>query len=365
MRQLISSALLILMLMIAGCDQKKERFPLDPFDAIDFTLPNYTGKAEATLSFDHGLDLEPVDSKLAARLKTPAGYRKTRTAQVAPGVLFRQYDLPNDLAPDPRQTLRVMLIAPAAFRQLEVLFSDQAHRPLSTQTVLARPGLQALMSWCFFGRIPAGDVIGQRCREGGRSCKPGIYHLAEKRTGKNINSRYSLAIGHNGKARFFRGGLGPSSTRWYKLAMGGGLLLYDKKTSPALYKAVGRKEYSKLYASKRYNHADFTAKGQAGYPWRNAPRSAAGLLPDGSLAIVNLGEGKYRFEGGASPARMALLLRQLGADSALMFDGGGAPQMVIKSRSGRLLARSWPEVTKSSNYLNNYAFLTLNRPAKK
>lgn len=340
----VGIGLLAVQLMLGACIQGR-----DGLGPLGTRLPQLA-------PIDTGV---PLEKDLTNKLIAPNGYQSVQTLQVAPGVLFRQYE--NGTKRDPRQTLRALVVHPRAFRRLQVMFSDQTHQPLSTETVLARPEVQVLMSWCFFGRIPAGDVIGLRCSGSGRKCQPGMYHLARQRTGKAIDQRYLFAIKHDGNTRVFRGGLDKSSAQHYRLAMGGGLLLFDQQTAPELYKAVGQKNYISLYSSPRYNHGDLVSKGQAGYPWRNAPRSAAALLPDGSLVLINLGEGQYRFQGGASPSRLAVLLKQLGARKAIMFDGGGAPQMVIKSRLGQTLVRSRPEATKQSNYLYNYAFLTLKR----
>lgn len=282
------------------------------------------------------------------------GYRSLVPRELSPGVTYYQYERH---PVSPRHTIRVLRVLPQAFSRLQVLFSDQWDHPLYTAKVLARPEVSGLMSWCFFGRIPAGDMIGQRCKNQGAQCQPGIYHNAEKRTGKDINRRYTLGIAHNNRPSVFRGGLGPQSGRWYRLAMGGGILLLDQEQYPWMYQQVGTSRYEGAY--KKVNPQDFVSSGQAGYPKRATPRSAVGILPDRSLLFVNVGEGKYRFEGGATPAQMALILKKLGAVKGVMYDGGGAPQMVFNSPSGRRMVQTYPEVTRSSNYLYNYAFLVL------
>lgn len=291
----------------------------------------------------------------SGREYTVGGYWSMAPRALAPGITYYQYE---QKSPDPRHTIRVLRVKPQAFSHLKVLFSDQWDHPLYTGRVLNRPEVFGIMSWCFFGRIPAGDMIGLRCSAQGANCKPGVYHNAEKRTGKDINQRYTFAIAHNNKPSVFRGGLGPDSNRWYRLAMGGGLLLLDQDRYPWMYQQVGTSRYVGAYSA--VNARDFVRSGQAGYPRRATPRSAVGVLPDQSLIFVNVGEGKYRFDGGATPAQTALILKKLGAKKAVMFDGGGAPQMILTNKAGRRIVQTYPEVTRSSNYLYNYAFLTLN-----
>ncbi|MEZ0369297.1 MAG: phosphodiester glycosidase family protein [Candidatus Sericytochromatia bacterium] len=340
------SGLALLVGLLGGCSRELS-FPLDPTAKFATKLAPARNQA-------------PLEKALAIRLKQPGDYRQIQTLQIASGVLYQQFELKTGQGRgDPRYTLRTLLLAPRAFGRLKVLFSDRPHHPLYAQTVLARPGIQVLLNGSFFGRVPAGDVIGLRCSEHGRDCAPGIYDQAEKLSGKDLDQRYTLMIDQRGRAGLFRGGLGSSSRQQYRLAMGGGLLLFDRDQAAGLYGAVGTGPYERLYSSPRYNHADLVARGQGGFPGRSAPRTAVGILGDGSLLLVNLGEGKYRFSGGASPARMAVLMKQLGAVRALLFDGGGAPQMAIKNRRGELMIRSYPEMTRSSNYLYNYAFVTL------
>lgn len=365
MKPLLRTGLALLALLLCNCEglrcsQDGSRFPLDPTSVLNDS--DLLGDADGTDAQGNSVNWEPAPANLRDRLKTPSGYRASRSLNVGHGIVYRQFEQGKANPSDPRYTLRALLITSPAFKQLQVLFSDTYDRPLYTQTVLERPGVMGLMSWCFFGRIPAGDMIGERCSGRGASCKPGIYHLAEKRTGKNIDLRYTAALNHYGQWRFFRGGLGADSRKWYRLAMGGGVLLFDQSQTPELYKAVGTSRYEGLYTSSRYNHTDIVSSGQAGYPKRAAPRSALGLLADGSLVFVNLGEGKYRFDGGSTPARLALLMKQLGTVKAIMFDGGGAPQMIFRNAQGRQLVRTYPELSRSSNYQYNYAFLTLMRP---
>jgi len=53
------------------------------------------------------------------------------------------------------------------------------------------------------------------------------------------------------------------------------------------------------------------------------------------------------------------LMKELGCIRALMFDGGGAPVMVVRTKKGQMLSHTHPEHSRTSNYFYNYSFLTL------
>lgn len=359
--------LLLLLLLFCQCQPQscssyQPRMNIRPEDVFELTpQEKQTRLAEQDLA--QLTQWQAADPQFAGALGTPLGYRRVITTQIMPGVVFKQFERGSKTPADPRYTIRALMIHPKAFKQLQVLFSDRMDHPLYSRTVMHRPGLMAMMSWCFFGRIPAGDMIGLRCEDQGRYCRPGIYYLSEKRTAKDINQRYTLAINHPGQIRIFRGGLGPNSRRWYRLAMGGGVLLFDRDKALPLYAAVGHAQYARLFTHPYYNHADIVRKGQAGYPDRAAPRSAAGMLSGGSMVFVNVGEGQYRFKGGITPPQLAKVLKEMGLVKALLYDGGGAPQMLVKGAQGRILVRTSPENTHTSNYEYNYAYLTLQRPS--
>jgi len=52
-------------------------------------------------------------------------------------------------------------------------------------------------------------------------------------------------------------------------------------------------------------------------------------------------------------------MKEMGAVRALMFDGGGAPVMVVRTKQGQNLTRTLPEHTRTSNYYYNYSFMVL------
>lgn len=345
-----------------SCSLRSDRFTIEPDDILSEELFHYP---ETTTKFTRETEnpsWQAPNQAYSQALKTPLGYRRVITTQISPGVIFKQFEHGSKIPADPRQTIRALLIHPKAFTHLQVLFSDRMDHPLYAQKVMQRHDLAAMMSWCFFGRIPAGDILGLRCLDQGLNCRSGIYYRSEQRTGKDINQRYTLAINHPGQVRVFRGGLGSDSGRWYRLAMGGGVLLFDKEKAIPLYESVGTSQYLRFYTHSHYNHVDIVSNGQAGYPHRATPRSAAGMLPGGSLVLINVGEGQYRFKGGITPPQLAKVMKEMGLSKAILFDGGGAPQMFVKNQQGRIVVHTAPENTRTSNYEYNYAYLTLSHP---
>lgn len=344
-------------LTLNGCQERESpQFKVDLEELIRFRPPDLRPFRPSPVFKEY---LMPVNLQQASVLKTPVDYHRTRLLQLADGILFKQYEHKGYSPPDMSRTLRALLIAPRAFSKLQVLFSDRFGKPLYFYTVAQRSQTMAVMNWVFFGSLPAGDILGLRCSQQGARCRPALYFDSEKRTGKRTDRRYTLAINRQGKASIFRGGLGKHSGKWYKLALGGGILLFDQDRAPPLWFATGRKNYTVLYSQARFNDPDLIKTGQAGDPSRSAPRSALGIMADGSLLYLQIGEGRYRLQGGATPARLAVLLKQMGAVKALMFDGGGAPVMMIRTRQGQTISRTLPEHTRTSNYFYNYSFLVL------
>ncbi|MGE3724657.1 MAG: phosphodiester glycosidase family protein [Candidatus Sericytochromatia bacterium] len=355
-----------LLVLLLNCQAQNgqdsgRQFKVKPEDLIKFRPPDVGPPIPSPMAFEAPVAVSsylPVNKRAAEVLRTPNGYSRTRIFQLSEGILFKQYERLGKGA-HPEVSIRALRIEPRAFGKLQVLFSDTAKRPLYFYKVAQRKQTMAIMNWGFFGTIPAGDVLGQRCSKQGLSCKPGLFYSSEKRTGKRTDRRYLLTINRRNQAQIQRGGLGPQSDKWYQLAMGGGILLFDRDLAPPLWFATGRKHYNTLFASSRYNESAIVSNGQAGDVRRSAPRSALGIMADGSLVYMQIGEGKYRLKSGATPARLAVLMKELGCIRALMFDGGGAPVMVVRTKKGQMLSHTHPEHSRTSNYFYNYSFLVL------
>lgn len=59
------------------------------------------------------------------------------------------------------------------------------------------------------------------------------------------------------------------------------------------------------------------------------PRSAVGVSKDGKTVYFLVGEGRIKRSGGLTAADSACLLRALGADDAMLFDGGGSAVLMV------------------------------------
>jgi hypothetical protein len=304
----------------------------------------------------------PAPIQPARPLKTPHAYALHRRQPLSAGVTFYRYETKDSSGrSDPMQSLRVVRIDPAQLHRLRVLFSDRRDYPLSLTTVSNRSDLMAAMNWVFFGRIPGGDILGHRCQDSGVRCIPGSYTRSRQRTGKRTDLRYTTAVTRNGRVITFRGPLEVYLNQ-LRIAMGGGVLLFNQSLQGEIFRAVGQNNYIKLYLSGQYNEASIVSKGAAGDPTRRAPRSAMGVLPDGSLLYINVGEGHFRFRGGVTPSRLALIMKGMGCREAIMYDGGGAPTMAVKNYHGEKVEATRPERTATSDYSKNYSFLTIVRP---
>lgn len=298
--------------------------------------------------------------KKESKLAVPHNYFLSRTESLSPGIDFVQYERKGNPAKHHLYTLRVVHIQPSQFSRLRVFFSDKRDQPLALDVITGRIDVMAAMNWVFFGRLPGGDIWGDRCSARGRWCKPGSYINAYRRVNKATHKRYAVVISRDNKPGLFRGGLNRHERSRYRLGMAGGILLFDKlEKTQVLYNAVGKAIYNRLYSHPRYNEVAIMQPGQAGDTQRAAPRSAVGILPDQSLVYINLSEGRFRLEGGATPYQMAVFMKQMGCTRAVMFDGGGAPVMVVKNQTGRLRVKTQPEMTATSNYKLNYSFLAI------
>jgi exopolysaccharide biosynthesis protein len=76
--------------------------------------------------------------------------------------------------------------------------------------------------------------------------------------------------------------------------------------------------------------------GQTGEAAPRHPRSAAGLSADGKTLYLLAVDGRRPGSVGATEGELALLLRQLGADDGLNFDGGGSTALVLRHPDGTI-----------------------------
>jgi hypothetical protein len=79
-----------------------------------------------------------------------------------------------------------------------------------------------------------------------------------------------------------------------------------------------------------------------GSPLPRHPRSAAGLSGDGSILYLLVVDGRRPGSVGASEAELGLLLKQLGAEDGLNFDGGGSTALALRFPDGKVRVVNTP-----------------------
>jgi hypothetical protein len=264
----------------------------------------------------------------------------------------------NPARPDPSRTIRLLQLAPEQARQLEVLFSARLDHYLSLEQLrqLYKPLL--LMNWAFFGRLPAGDIQGLSCASAYPSCQPGLYQDSQRRSGQPTSQRYCYQLDRTGQNRIERGSLRQLKRPEQRLALCGGVLLFDQ-AHQELYRSVGTSNYLNYY--RKLNEARIIGRGQGGEPERRAARTAIGSLPDGQMVLAQLGEGRYQGLGGVTPAEWAALLKELGLSQALMFDGSGATAFELRDAKGHLLEQAQPYHSREQDFRYNASWLVLRR----
>jgi exopolysaccharide biosynthesis protein len=72
------------------------------------------------------------------------------------------------------------------------------------------------------------------------------------------------------------------------------------------------------------------------------PRTAIGVDRDAGRLLLLVIDGRARFSRGFTLVELARMLRQLGAEDALNFDGGGSSTMVAENRDGVVGVRNAP-----------------------
>lgn len=310
---------------------------------------------------------------IADQLKPPAGYVEARRSHLATGMNYAEFRLAgNGTDAQGHKTIRAVMISPQQLGKLNVYFSDTYTVPIHISNLAQKKDMLAVMNGTFMGKLPAGDIIGTRVTNGRlpadqRKQPPGMatdsaYTNAETRTGENLDARYSVALTKDNKIEVFRGGISDANRSKYRMSIGGGVLLFDKDQNRAMYDAVGTPAYDALYENsneaKIVNRGDPLGEAQGGKLKYVKPRSALAVMPNGSMVMINLGEGKQRWDKqGVGPEDLAKLLKRMGAVKAVMLDGGGAPVMDIKDQYGHRIEQTEPY----SGYDSNYSFIGLSQ----
>jgi hypothetical protein len=295
-------------------------------------------------------------SESKSNINIPKSYTLKNKSELKDGIDFFELNNGND-----KKTIRAVEINPSNLKNLNVLFSRDSS--LNIEKVHKDPKNLVVMNGTFFtgtgvdGRA-AGDLKGiEKSVSLKANEKKGLVTNAETSVRKEIEQRFSFAVDNSGKASIFKGGLDDKKQSDFKTSIGGGVLLFDSKDS-SLYKNLNNESsYESDYLAK--NDKRITSSGQGGDPNRATPRSAIGIMSNGSTVLVNIGEGIYRRAGGMTPYQVAKTLKEMGCVSAIMFDGGGAPVLKAKDENGKEVTNSSPDI--KGGYSNNKSLIVISK----
>lgn len=308
-------------------------------------------------------------------LKSISGYKEPKVTQLATGITYNEYIHSSG---DKKETIRAITLNTSNLNKLDVNFSRNSS--LNFEKVAKQSDVLAVMNGTFFtgnqaNGKPAGDIIGTEFGELSDIDKKfyekkGAFTIAEDSIISNIENRYSFSIDNNGKATVFRGGIdnltvmnGKNYSNQFKMSIGGGVLLFDTSNTDGkkMYDSIGNGKNSFNSVYKNNNDERIVKSGNGGDPSRIAPRSAMGILSDGSVVMINASEGIYRKPGGngMTPYDLAKAMKEMGCVTAIMFDGGGAPTMIAKDQNGKIVTHTTPH--ESDGYGNNKSMIVINK----
>lgn len=346
---------------------------------LEFVIDTDNGSIFDRLSFKQNKSESVNQSQSQSKVQASGqltGYNKPKTTQLASGINYSEF---THKSGKEQETVRAITLSPSSISKLGVSFSRNSN--INFEQTAARKDVLAVMNGTFFtgpdpiGK-PAGDVVGteygqMNSKDISNKEKKGAFTTSERTVLGNIEKRYSFAVDNNGKAVVFRGGVDNSATtpngghlaNQYKMSLGGGVLLFDKSNTDGkkMYDLIsnGNSSYNKQYAN--LNDDRIIKSGNGGDPDRVAPRSAMGIMSDGSVVIMNASEGKYRKTKGAgmTPYELAKTMKEMGCVTAVMFDGGGAPVMIAKDNKGKTVTHTTPH--ESDGYGNNKSVIVINK----
>lgn len=345
-------------------------------EAINFAIKN-TGSEAIIKEKDNKFGVHSIDDNLADKLKqkpfksseystnimsftlsnkgsnhiialqpqTPSNYIANKQVEVTKGISYSEFKNNNI-----KETVRAITIRPEKFDKFEVEFVSNGTDKIDLNNRFNdkdKPLVE--MNGTFFGESIAGDAKGIIHKDG--KSKLGVYTGAETGVNPDIKNRYIFAITNKNVAVIKKDGLySPNDKvltgipeKGVKTALGGGLLLFSGSET-ALSKTVGTSNYDDEF--KLNNSAELIKK-LSGLD-RVCARSAVGIMQDGSIVLVNVGEGQYHdeTEGGSSIPKLAKIMKEMGCISAIMYDGGGAPTMKVRDDKGNILANTTPDIKK-------------------
>ncbi|RZL32084.1 MAG: hypothetical protein EOP00_34365, partial [Pedobacter sp.] len=280
-------------------------------------------------------------------LSTPTGYKEKKTTQLSAGINYNEFSTNNDASG--KKTVRAVTISPEKYNKIGVQYADSKSAININDLSNSSQKPLLVMNGTFFGGSVAGDAKGKVHSKG--QVNNGSFVRAEKSVAAKIDNRYTFAITNDNKPVIFKGGLyNPNEKTAHvgknelevKTALGGGVLLFDGANS-AMYKAVGTKAYNSQLGKNNEKDIVNVNIGLS----RECARSAVGIMPNGSIVLVNIGEGQYHREdeGGVTPAKVAKIMKDMGCVSAIMYDGGGAPTMKVKDDKGNTITNTKPNIS--------------------
>lgn len=326
------------------------------FESLSFTKTKVDKNNLNVLKFvgdNNSINTTNNESKFSQKVSktsvnTPTGYKEKKTAQLSIGVNYNEFSTNND--DSGKKTVRAVTISPEKYNKISVQFADSKSAINISDLSNSSQKPLLVMNGTFFGGSVAGDAKGKIHSKG--KVDNGSFVRAEKSVAAKIDNRYTFAITNDNKPVIFKGGLyNPNEKTPHigkseldiKTALGGGVLLFDGANS-SMYKAVGTKAYNSQLGKNNEKDIVNVNIGLS----RECARSAVGIMPNGSIVMVNIGEGQYHREdeGGVTPAKVAKIMKDMGCVSAIMYDGGGAPTMKVKDDKGNIVTTTKPNTNE-------------------
>lgn len=287
--------------------------------------------------------------------------------QLAKGISYTEQN-------NPKGDIRIVSVAPAQLGKIGVLFKRDGERIDIDKEFKSGKYLVVTNGTFFGGSFPAGDMKGTELGKvvtNDYKKKPqtkGLITDGEDRIAKNSNSkihygkisisdankRYTFAISKDGKASIFQGGLETTKhenysvhdQNKYNMALGSGFLLFD-----AQHNDVKKANDPELLLNIESN-PNFE---------RTTPRSAVGIKPDGSILLVQFGEGADRKIKGFTINNVVDHMKSLGCSSAVMFDGGGAPTIKAMDSNGKGIVDTKPYNKPDDSYKSNMSLIVISK----
>lgn len=314
-----------------------------------------------TFSFEKSDILFKVSKKI--KIESIKSDKIIQSAQLSEGISYKEQS-------NSKGNVRIVSISPDKLNKIGVLFKRDGGRIDIDKEFKSGKYLVVTNGTFFGGSFPAGDMKGSELGKvvtNDYKKKPQIKGLitdGDDRIAKNnpskihsgnisipdANKRYTFTVSKDGKASIFQGGLETNSHKnysthdqnKYNIALGGGLLLFDQNN----------KNLNKSNDPNLLHNVDLN---------RSTPRSVIGIKKDGSVLLVQFGEGKDRYNKGFSVNTVSEHMSSLGCVSAVMFDGGGAPTIKAMDSNNRQIVDTEPYNMLGDSYKSNMSLIVISK----